>query len=373
MMRFRFSTHVAVNGLNLDRALSLLEKANVELRNIRRVHHRRLEFDVPSGQKMQIVALLRAKCYNDIEIQETGFPRFFTKRGLPLVVSAVLFFSLLFFCSTFVLKTEIVGNVTLSEQEISRQLTELHANVGSRKSGISLDELENALCTRLPQLNFVRAELRGSTLLLTLYEKVVVAPPADFRKRQDVCAERDGIVSDLYVVRGTPLVKAGDRVKKGQILIAGYRTFPDGSTADVKAEGEVFAEVTVTGSDTFETEQIVHRRTGNKTSLTNLSFFGTHVDSKRRIPYAGYETETVYRFFTTLPIRFECVTVYETKPEKIHRAYDDAESAFARQRALENARGNLCFQEQNVDYNVRVYDTCVVTEAILKGRVRIGA
>ena len=56
-----------------------------------------------------------------------------------------------------------------------------------------------------------------------------------------IVASRDGVITSITTTKGTPLCKAGQAVKAGQILISGYTDCGISIRAD-PAEGEVFAE-----------------------------------------------------------------------------------------------------------------------------------
>ena len=72
-------------------------------------------------------------------------------------------------------------------------------------------------------------------------------PPAVDQAAADLVAAKDGLITSLIVVEGTPLVEEGATVSRGELLIRGEKTlwYLDGSseTKKIKAEGRVLARV----------------------------------------------------------------------------------------------------------------------------------
>jgi hypothetical protein len=147
---------------------------------------------------------------------------------------------------------------------------------------------------------------------------------------RDVKAECDGIVTRIYVVRGTAAVKAGDAVRRGQVLIAGYTLDPNGVMTECRAEGEVFARVWYSSSRLFFPERIVYERTGNSRTERDVTVFGLRFKGKSAAaPYAHFETETCRtrafeRFFA--PVWIERRVIYEVA-EKLIKADFEREKA----------------------------------------------
>jgi similar to stage IV sporulation protein len=75
-------------------------------------------------------------------------------------------------------------------------------------------------------VSFVSAQYKGVVLYIKIVETENPPDVIDSTPK-DLTASHRGKISKLLVYQGTPLVKAGDTVEKGQVIIGGYRESPD--------------------------------------------------------------------------------------------------------------------------------------------------
>ncbi|MGN1018907.1 MAG: sporulation protein YqfD [Aristaeellaceae bacterium] len=111
------------------------------------------------------------------------------------------------------------------------------------KSGVDPSALRDALEWRYPQVAWVEAGWRGTTLKIQVVEGTPAGEAVSIDGAGDVVASRDGIVDRVMTVAGTPQVKPGDLVRAGQVLIAGEERTSGGETREVAARGIVMARV----------------------------------------------------------------------------------------------------------------------------------
>lgn len=110
-----------------------------------------------------------------------------------------------------------------------------------------------------------------------------------------IVAKADGIVQSIVVTQGTPLVKVGDIVRKGDVLIAPYVVGKDGDIISMRAIGCVKAVVYAKGSVTYQDGQEKLVRSGNSMVRNSVSIFGIEFPSHIKVDYEYYDTETITR------------------------------------------------------------------------------
>ena len=111
------------------------------------------------------------------------------------------------------------------------------------KSAVDPSALRDALEWRYPQVAWVEAGWRGTTLQIHVVAGIPAGEAVSIDGSGDVVASRDGIIDRVMTVAGTPQVKPGDLVKAGQVLIAGEERTSGGETRPVAARGTVMARV----------------------------------------------------------------------------------------------------------------------------------
>jgi similar to stage IV sporulation protein len=124
------------------------------------------------------------------------------------------------------------------------------------------------------ELSWVGVEIKGTRLIISVREGVEppVVIPVD--KPCHIIAERDGIVTSVKAKNGLALVKEGDTIIKGQILISGNieSIRPEFGVKQVHAIGEVVARTWYEVKKEVPAKEIVRKRTGNEWSKTSIYF-----------------------------------------------------------------------------------------------------
>ena len=176
------------------------------------------------------------------------------KAGLPLAaraararlfltLGAVLVFLGLMASSLFVWEIRVTDNRSgVPDGEILRVLSEQGVGVGSFWPGFRPDLIRSRALAALPELSWIAVNLRGTRGLVQTRGRVAAAPIRDPRAEADVVTTRAGVITGLTVLEGTPLVRRGDAVEPGQVLISADR--PAGAAGHarrVHAAGEVLA------------------------------------------------------------------------------------------------------------------------------------
>ena len=83
--------------------------------------------------------------------------------------------------------------------------------------------------------------IAGNCRQYTIFEKKDDGTADNKKKVSNLKATADGTVTRLEVQSGSPAVRIGDGVKKGQLLVSGVLEYTDGSNAFTDSLGKVFA------------------------------------------------------------------------------------------------------------------------------------
>lgn len=302
---------VYFEGLNIQREVNNLLKQGCLLCDLTKEDARRACVTVRVREVKKVVAYLKEKCYNVTNIKYLGLSRPFAlafSRPALLICIVVLLAALIFLSDRCLVIRVKSGEY---RQEVLQGLTHCGVGMGTNLKTLDIDALENKLCILL-DCSYAIISREGSTLLVEVIPRVEAQKPVDFDKGFDIVALGDGVVTRIVTLSGTPLVKVGDKVKKGQVLIKGVRTFKDGSTQPVRAVGEVYATAAVEAVRSLEELRWVYERTDKSVTLTDLVLAKKTVSSTRKIPFETYETD--YSYFSLFPLGIKVITrkVYQT-------------------------------------------------------------
>lgn len=106
--------------------------------------------------------------------------------------------------------------------------------------------LVNRALLELEDVGFLTINIKGIRAEVVVREAPVKPEIVDKNKRADVVAVRDGVILEVGAKAGKEMVKEGDAVLKGEVLISGLVTYENGtgesfSSRQLRAEGEVWA------------------------------------------------------------------------------------------------------------------------------------
>ena len=236
----------AVDGLGIERLMDTLQKAGVTLYDVRRVKARRVEFSTDYAAGGAVEEISGTLGFSLAELPETGLLRALRrikKRWLLLPVGCCALLGLMLLMQ-HIWEIEITG-AGIYQGEAASYLREANIRPGIRKSAVDTQKLCDGLLYRLPQIAWVRAEIRGTRLCIDIVTgipapKVISADSAV----GNIVAASDGIVERIDVFSGTARVKPGATVKKGDVLIEGKERSSYGDVyRPVTARGRVIARV----------------------------------------------------------------------------------------------------------------------------------
>lgn len=271
------------NGRSLEAFLNRAAGAGVTLWRVRR----------EDGRLRALIGLGSIPALRPVARSARCRVRFGRRYGLPfawrrlrrrrvLVAGALLCGLVVYYLSGSFWFIHVRGLESLSEDVLRRELARLGLRPGVRKHAVDLRLLAERLPLEVPGIAWVGVTSYGVRVVLDVVEKEP-APQAAVQGPAHVVARRPGLVLQVLALRGTPVVREGDVVRRGQILIRGEygaavqpdRRLPgpggggDGGRG-VAAQGRVLARTWYSEYVEIPLEEIVTTRTGRTLRRTYL-------------------------------------------------------------------------------------------------------
>ncbi len=332
MLKNRYE--ICLEGLNLDRLLEKVRLEDIKLYNVKRKSYKELAFSVDLVGYKKLIAFQEL---NEYKIQTNG------KEGIPLIkkmflprlgifIGMVLALSMIFIAQLFTFDIRIMGLEEVSEEQV---ISVLKDN-GIKKYAINkfeVSQIETLLTSNIDKISMVSVAKQGTTILVNIKEKTLLN-----LTYTPVYASQNMIITSIVVHGGTAMVKVGDVVRAGDILVDCY--------VDVKGErtmcepkAEIYADVLITGQVKFAEKEEFFERTGKKQVIRNYQIFGKEfLSSKKEIRFEQYETEekTSYIFDGWfLPVKVKQQEIYEVKLTSVERDFEsEREKTLADSRVL---------------------------------------
>ena len=129
----------------------------------------------------------------------------------------------------------------------------------------------------------------------------------------NIIAAKDGVIDRIQVYAGTPAVRPGDTVRKGDILIHGYEKRGNDATVPVRARGKITARVYLQESAAGHALGYISERTGRSAErfVLGLPFFRFSFSKEPDYLSSERETEVLHLTNVFLPVWVEKETIYE--------------------------------------------------------------
>ena len=303
------SCKITFEGLNVSRFVAQLTAKGTSILSVER-QGKVWTIEVPAHSAKHILALLREKCYNITNIDYIGASAAvkFVKNRFVLPIVCLLCVALLLISSQFCFRIEIVGD--FETDVVKTALSNAGVGIGTNLSRIDVGALENTLANDVGAMYAVVTRT-GSVLYVNVVAKKEIVPPVEMSKRRDIVATRSGKVTAVLCEQGNPLVKVGDFVKVGDVLIEGRRVFNDGTSTDVYALGRVSLQLTASGFAEYTGQRTVTVETGETFSCNGVMLFGK--EYSRACPFESYTVTTVVTKLQPLNIEIHKNVYHETR------------------------------------------------------------
>jgi len=154
-----------------------------------------------------------------------GFP-FFLHRYRKRKLFLLGFFvgvGIIYIFSCYIWKVEICGNSVLSDDTVYRYLKTEPIYVGTKKKNIDCEKLEADIRQYFPNVIWTSVRLEGTKLTVDIKENLITGEEEKETEEEakDLIADKKGIIKSIVTRSGIPKVKAGDKVKKGAVLVSG--------------------------------------------------------------------------------------------------------------------------------------------------------
>jgi len=343
---------ILVTGEAPERFVNMAASRGIYLWDITRVSKNSLVLKVrlDAVKPLRHIAR-RAKCRFHISYR-AGLPFFYKRllRRKTMALGLLFFLGALYLLSSFIWFVEVKGTDQLSASEVLNVAAEAGLKRGVVKWAIDVGAVEAAITDKLPLVSWTGVYIKGTRAVIEVVERVV--PDEEDNRPAHVVASKAGLIKEVLVFDGHPVVNEGDTVMAGQVLISGEippfdaaspmtdepkpKEKQQGVSRFVHARGIVRARVWYEGYGEAKIEETQLRPTGMSTSRVSIKIKEKEIilAGNQNIPYERYETAT---FIKTLPqwrnlkVPVELVTVkyYEMAEHHEVRSIEEARALAA--------------------------------------------
>ncbi|MBU4533796.1 MAG: sporulation protein YqfD [Eubacteriales bacterium] len=212
---------MVVRGDALERFINMANSRGIRFWDIRRIGPDEilLRTRVTGVKPLRHIARRTGSRFHVSEKIGLPFLLYRLRRRKMMTLGAVLFLFALYFLSSFVWIVDVKGNAVIQRQEIVGVAREAGLYPGASKWRFEVSGVEQRLRDEMPRIAWVGIEIRGTRAYISVAEKKLVTDDND--SPSNILAAKAGLVKEVLVLSGQAVVREGDTVLPGQLLITG--------------------------------------------------------------------------------------------------------------------------------------------------------
>ena len=317
-----------IKGYNIERALNFLSNKGVEFFEVEKydIKSARIQFKVK--YRKIVKKYLKEHKFTIEKEKFLGFAYIFNFFKMRWGFGAGAFVVIAFFIvmNNFCLQLNIFGVDDGLKSEIVALLESNGVSAMSDIDGISTEEVEKIILDNFENVSMVSAVKKGNSILINIKEKLNNEDYEGLTKLSPLLATQNGLITEINLIQGTLLVKAGDVVRVGDPLVAPYTLDASGKRIPIIPKAEVVADIWVTGMSEHKEVEAKTTRTGNFVSFRESSFLGKTIFSNMgEAPFDNYEIEVKSSYLAEyiFPILYKEIFYFETKCDIIEIAFEE--------------------------------------------------
>lgn len=231
-------------------------------------------FRIPYASKDAFAAACRANSLEFEFVKDHGVRRLLRlyRRRAGLLIGFLAMVVLLAISDNYVWTVKILNNGGVPDKDIMAALDAVGFGPGSKISAVDFDELQNDVLLVSDGIAWITVNMRGTVA-------TVEARAAELGEKEEkvtganVVAAVDGQVQYIIPYSGRAVVKAGDVVRAGQLLISGVTQSDLSGTRFYAADGVVMAATHRTLTVSVPFERVIPVATGRIYNETRINIF----------------------------------------------------------------------------------------------------
>ena len=277
---------INIEGFFNERFINICNNKSIFLWNIKRKNSTTICVNIGISDFKKIKQICK-KTKSKIKInQKKGLPFIFEryKKRKIFLLLIIIILGLIVISSNYIWNIEIRGLNKINENELLEQLQENGFEVGKIKGKINTNEIINKIRLIRNDISWMEINLKGTNAIINIVEAEEKPNIIDENRYCDIVSNTSGIIEKITTERGTALVRKGDIVEKGTILIGGYMEGKYTDKRYVHAKGEVKAKVWYTKKKKSKYIREEKRLTGREEKKYSIKFNNFAINLYKSIP-----------------------------------------------------------------------------------------
>lgn len=359
---------LVVRGEFLEKFVNMAASRGIYLWDITRLGNDkvRVKVRISDVRPLRHIARATKSCFKIVERKGLPFILNRVKKRKLLAIGGVVFLVTLYFLSSFVWFIQVTGNDKLSDEDIKKIAAEAGLRPGVAKWDLDAKLVERTLREKIPSVAWAGVYVKGTRVTVEIAERKLVQEDPHRNEPAHIVAGKAGLIKEVLVLNGQAVVKEGDTVLPGSILISGEikeeikpeqtnQPLPEGQEPPepqyisrfVKAKGIVRARVWYEGYGECRVSETLEKLSGQQKTSVRIKFGVKEIiiSGPKESPFQYYEEKQNVKSLPkwrnlSIPVELRTVQYFEKLKERMNYGQAGAKR-IAEQKALEEVNAKL--------------------------------
>ena len=335
---------IVIEGYYIEQFINICNTRQINLWNIKKENSIKVfaSIQISDFRKLKQICK-KTKC--KIKIQN--------KKGLPFIIKKykkrkffflflLLIVITIIILSNFIWNIEIEGETDIPKEEILELVKSEGLEIGKLKRTIDTKEIINKIRLERDDISWVGIEIEGTNAIIKIVEADEKPEIIDDSEYCSIVADKNAMILKVSAQNGTPLVKEGDIVTKGDIIVAGWMEGKYTGKQYVHAQGEVQAKVWYTTTEKVYLQETKKVETGQAESSYSVMINNFQINLPKSLPkfqkYDTIEENKKLKLFSNFYLPLELITYTYKEYEEVVVIHSVEE---AKQIGLEKSKETL--------------------------------
>lgn len=313
-----------------------------------------------------------------------------SKKGLPFIFNRykkrkiflsllVCIFAVIIILSNFIWNIEVTGTEKIDKNELIEFVQKEGLTIGKAKNKINLKDIIYKIRLERKDIAWCGIDIKGTNAVVKIVEADLKPEIINEEEYCNIISDKDACIIKVNAQNGTPMVKEGDIIKKGTVLIAGWIEGKYTGTRYVHSEGTIFAKVWYSHKERIYYKQNILEKTGVEENKYKLAINNFKINLYKGLPkFEKYDTiveNKKLKLFSNLYLPIEIIKnrFLEVKEKEINYSMEEAKQ-LGIQKCEEklNLQANINDNLLNKYINVDAKDEYIDIEVIYEVKENIG-
>lgn len=324
--------NIVIEGYYIEQFINICNNKQIDLWNIKKENSIKIFANVQIGDFKRLKPICKkTKC--KVKIQN--------KRGLPFVIRKykkrkfffvflLLIILTIIILSNFIWNIEIESDADIPKEEILELAKSEGLEIGKRKGAIDAKAVINKIRLERDDISWVGIEIDGTNATIKLVKADEKPEIINDDEYCNIVADKNAMILKVSAQNGTPLVKEGDIVTNGDVIVAGWMEGKYTGKQYVHAQAEIQAKVWYTTTERVYLKETKKVETGETKNSYSVKINNFQINLPKSLPkfkkYDTIEENKKLKLFSNFYLPFELVkyTYKEYKEEQVVYSIEEA-------------------------------------------------